>query len=243
MKKQTEKTPLARLWHAVVGELRLHGDDVWQLALVPLGAAVFLGAILAGAMLWAEDTSAPEVVGVVMSTGIVVVGVGCGLLISGTLFTVYYKLGIQMGQTRRNMLLRLSLLSLAEQLGLLAFSVGLSGVITLVYRRFFSETEWIFGFVPWWGWVLMLTLPLAVGTFGGAVILRFGRKGFWVLYGMFMAVMLLPQLFTDAYVNQIGMTVEWVMELTLQMPQLICAVSLLPYLVGVALLWHLPIRD
>lgn len=243
MKKQIEKTPLARLWHAVVGELRLHGDDFWQLALVPLGAAVFLGAIIAGAMLWAEDTSAPEMIGVVMSTGTVAVGVTCGLLVSGTLFTVYYKLGIQMGQTRRNMLLRLSLLSLAEQLALVAFSTGLSGVITLVYRRFFSETEWILAFVPWWGWVLMLTLPLAVGTFGGAVILRFGRKGFWVLYALFMAVMLLPQLFTDAYANQIGMAMEWVVELTLQMPQLTCLLSLLPYLVGLALLWRMPVRN
>ncbi len=244
MTKQNKKSPFARLWQAALGELQLHATDFGQIALIPLAATVLIGLLLAGVSLFVDDTSAPSIVGIAL--GVVPVGAAAatGLLTAGGLFVIYYKLGVQMGQTRRAMLLRVGLLALAEQAVLLACSAGLSSVITLGYSRFFTQTESMLALIPWWGWVLMLTLPLAIGTFGGAVVLRFGRKGFWVLYAVFMSALLLPQLFTDFFVNLwLDAFIEGVGQLMLDMPHLVCLVSVLPFLLGVALLWRLPIRD
>ncbi len=243
MTKQNKKSPLARLWHGVMGELSLHAVDFWQLALIPLAGALLIALVLGCVFFFADDPDAPEIVGVILTVAPIIIAAFAGLLTAGTLFGIYYKLGVQMGQTRRAMILRVGLLALAEHAAVLAFAAGCSGLVNLGYNRFFTETESLIAMIPWWGWVLMLTLPLAVGTFGGAVILRFGRKGFWVLYAIFMSVLLVPQFFTDFFVN-LGLDafLEGIGQLTLAQPHLVCLVSVLPFLLGVALLWRLPIK-
>lgn len=245
MIEQTKKSPLARLWQQIKGELRLQVDDFWQLILIPLGATLFFVIILTATLLWAGDVSdAPEMVGNVVCLVPVVVGVPLGILVAGSLFTVRYKLGLQMGQTRKNMLLRLTALSLVEQGYILACSLVFSYLITLFYSSFFLEIEYLFANVPWWGWVLMLTLPLGAGVFSGAILMRFGRKGFWVLYAAFMAAVLLPQFFPES-AGTIGgdLLIEQVAVFVVEYPQVSCLASLLPFAIGAALLWHLPLKD
>ncbi len=244
MIQQNKKSPLARLWQGMVGELRFHANDFWQLALIPLAGSVLIALVLGCVFFFADDPSAPEIVGVIFSVAPVVIAAFTGVLTAGTLYGIYYKLGVQMGQTRRIMILRVGLLALVEHAVVLAFATGLSSLVNLGYSRFFTETDSLIAMIPWWGWVLMITLPIAVGTFGSAVILRFGRRGFWVLYAIFMSALLGPQFFTDFFVN-LGLDafIEGVGQLTLTQPHLVCLVSVLPFLIGVALLWRLPIKD
>ncbi len=244
MIQQNKKSPLARVWQGMAGELRFHANDFWQLALIPLAGALLIALVLGCVFFFADDTSAPEMVGVILSVAPVVIAGFTGALTAGGLFGVYYKLGVQMGQTRRAMILRVGLLALAEQAAVLAFAAGFSALVNLGYSHFFTETETLIALIPWWGWVLMLTLPIAFGTFGSGVMLRFGRKGFWALYAIFMSALLLPQFFTDFFVDLgLDALIEWVGRLTLDMPHLVCLVSVLPFLLGVALLWRMPIKD
>ncbi len=244
MTQQNKKSPLAQLWQAVRGELRLHVDDFWQLALIPLAGAVLIALVLGSAFFCAGDQDTPEMIGAIFSVAPVMIAAFTGLLTAGSLFVVYYLLGVQMGQTRRAMLLRISLLAVTEQACLLACSAGFSALVTFGYRLLFSETEAAITLIPWWGWVLMLTLPLAVGAFGGAVVLRFGRKGFWVLYAIFMSVLLLPQLFTDFFINWgLDALIEDIGYFTIAQPHLICLLSVVPFILAVAILWRMPIRN
>ncbi len=244
MNINNNKTPFARLWQQVKGEAKLHGADFWQMPLISVAAALLMAILLGGVLLFVEDTSAPEMVGLLISLVPVIVAVGLGCLISATLFTVYYKLGLQMGQTRRNMLLRLSILSLVMHVVTVGFAAALSCLLAVFYSHFFAPTDVLLALVPWWGWVLMLTLPLAIGMLGGAILMRFGRKGFWVMYGIFMSLLLLPQLFTGMLDSwNIDLWVERIAAFTLAMPHVVCLISLLPFAIGAALLWHLPLKD
>ncbi len=241
--KTKQKSPLALFWQGAVGELRLHAADFWQISLIPLVATVFLGVLLSVVLFLVEDTSAPEVVPVALSIFPVIIAVVAGGIFAGVQFGVYYKLGVQMGQTRRAMIVRTGLVALVEHLYLVGIALLFSGCITLFYSRFFAPSESLLAFVPWWGWVLMVTLPVAGGSFAGAVPLRFGRKGFWVLYVIFMAVLFLPQLAPNLLGNGLLQVFEQVIELVPVHPIPFCVASLLPFLGTIAILWRLPLRD
>lgn len=46
----------------------------------------------------------------------------------------------------------------------------------------------------WWWYPVILLIGLGVGLIGGALIQRFGTKGAWVLWGVWMAACFIPQL-------------------------------------------------
>lgn len=48
--------------------------------------------------------------------------------------------------------------------------------------------------LPWWWFPLLAVGAVVLGLIMGAIILRFGRRGGWVLWGLWMAVCFLPQL-------------------------------------------------
>lgn len=241
--KTKQKSPLALFWRGAVGELRLHASDFWQMPLIPLVVSVLLGVYLSVVLCLVEDTSAPEMVAVSLSVIPVIITVLAGGIFVGVQFGVYYKLGVQMGQTRRAMLARTGLLALVEHLYLLGTALLFSGAITLFYSRFFAPSENLLAFIPWWGWVFMVTLPVAGGSFVGVVPLRFGRKGFWVLYAIFMTVLFLPQLAPNLLGNGMLQVFEQVIELVPVHPIPFCVASVLPFLGTVAILWRLPLRD
>ena len=109
-----------------------------------------------------------------------------------------FKLGVQMSIPRRRMLaaeLTLSLVTAAEGLvtAWLLDRVWMVLAQAAAARHGAAVTHYyepILAYMPWWGWLLCWLLPMALGTAAGAVVLRFGAKGGWVLYMVFMALCL-----------------------------------------------------
>lgn len=54
--------------------------------------------------------------------------------------------------------------------------------------------------LPLWGWFAIAVGAVAAGTLCGAILQRFGKKGMWVLWAMWMAVCFIPQVF-DSYLQ------------------------------------------
>lgn len=54
--------------------------------------------------------------------------------------------------------------------------------------------------LPLWGWFAIAVGAVAAGTLCGAILQRFGKKGMWVLWAMWMAVCFIPQVF-DSYLH------------------------------------------
>ena len=112
-------------------------------------------------------------------------------------FSQSFSLGIQMGVTRRRMLLAIwliSLLEMAEILLLCALSFWLDRLIfTSLYGPIMPWDD-VFFLIPWWGWLLMAAAPLILGFISGALLARYGIRGFWVLWGICVGGALLFQL-------------------------------------------------
>lgn len=54
--------------------------------------------------------------------------------------------------------------------------------------------------LPLWGWFAIAIGTVAVGTLCGSILQRFGRKGMWVLWALWMAVCFVPQIL-DSYLE------------------------------------------
>lgn len=54
--------------------------------------------------------------------------------------------------------------------------------------------------LPLWGWFAIVIGTVAAGTLCGSILQRFGRKGMWVLWALWMAVCFVPQIL-DSYLE------------------------------------------
>lgn len=55
-------------------------------------------------------------------------------------------------------------------------------------------------FLPLWGWFAIAVGAVAAGTLCGTILQRFGKKGMWVLWALWMAVCFAPQIL-DSYLE------------------------------------------
>ena len=56
--------------------------------------------------------------------------------------------------------------------------------------------------LPLWGWFALAVGPAAAGVLCGTILHRFGKKGMWALWAIWMAICFVPQIF-DSYLDRL----------------------------------------
>lgn len=116
------------------------------------------------------------------------------LILAVTRFSVEFNMLLKFPVSRRMLLVGQSAVVLLHGVvveavvALLGLASGVLHALLLHAPALVAFTG--LGFVPWWGWLAALVAPLALGLPAGGVISRFGAKGGWALYFVFMASVL-----------------------------------------------------
>ena len=203
----------------VNGVRRLNRDDLVMLAGFIGGVFLLIHIVTALAvMLSGEGTS------LMVSSILLPIAAGVGMLILGAGHVLLtFVQAVQFGQTRRTALALTAAqlltetafagglawgLSALEQKLAPGFWLWLTGAEYITYgidgRRIPEGAAYVWPgdellietFVLDWWWILLIVLGCAgLGFVGGAVVQRFGKRGGWTLWGIFMVVCLgLPRL-------------------------------------------------
>lgn len=140
---------------------------------------------------------------VLLGSGItLVLGLFFLTLIFAGHFFIEFDIGLSMGATRRRMLAAGLFNCLCLEGVLLAVTAALRALEWAVYVGWLQKSlpgllpavdflGVLLG-LPLWGKLLLLAGPIFLGFVGGVLIQRFGRRGFWVLWGAFMLGFVLP---------------------------------------------------
>lgn len=56
--------------------------------------------------------------------------------------------------------------------------------------------------MPLWGWFVIPLAAMAMGVLCGTILHRFGKKGMWALWVLWMSVCLVPQVF-NSYLDRL----------------------------------------
>lgn len=104
-----------------------------------------------------------------------------------------YSMGLAMGRTRRCML-GLTLGESISHMALVAAEALVLNLVSVGMDRLlgFPARESLFAMIPWWVWPLTFFAALAVGFASGILLMAFGQKGFWVMWGIWMAAFIVP---------------------------------------------------
>lgn len=170
------------------------GENLALLALVETGVFLFTWVLMAVLYAVTDDPEALAV-GVPGMMAMIVV-MFMGLAITAGSGRVQLQLGVQMGMTRRGMLVSGLLGALCTQLVTVLLAAGLELAWRLTVEGLCGlPVESILAYIPAWGWAALVYLPVCAGMAAGIVTLRFGRRGFWALYALFMLACLGPSFF------------------------------------------------
>ncbi len=182
------------------GQWALYGDVfvtrlaaafvVWLLVEMATGLVVLLGhgeetLILAGAV----------------ALGVLVMG---SCILNGFVLTGNFEIGLSMGCTRRRQVLWNAAWELGGMAAGVLLIVALNGLSHLNYQMAYAprgirlEADAL-AMLPLWAYPLMVVLPMMIAWCGAATLNRFGQKGLWVVWVLWMVFCLgVPQLnYTD----------------------------------------------
>ena len=115
------------------------------------------------------------------------------LFVNGARMCTNYSMGLAMGRARRCMLglilgesVTHMALAAAAVLALNLMSVGMDRLLG------FPARESLFALIPWWVWPVTFLAALAVGFASGILLLAFGQRGFWAMWGIWMVAFIVP---------------------------------------------------
>ena len=166
------------------------------------------------------------------------------LAISVAYWTTAFSIGLRMGATRREMTVGVLFQTLVMNVFIIAFAwlelllertLGVGYWVNTVGKDL--EFDVLFS-LPWWSWLLSVLVCTVGGLLFGTVILRFGRKGFWVIWGLWMAGALGPSLLPDDFNIPIVGTPLWT-----ALPWVAVVVVLALCFLAVRTLLRLPVRE
>lgn len=132
---------------------------------------------------------------------LLIIGAFFILLFVAARFILYFQLGVQMSVTRRRMLLG----------ELVTTGLGTALLLALIYASFWLDRlliaplwggilpeDDLIRMMPWWVWPLVGVASLLLGFVSGALVARFGVRGFWALWVIFVGWGLLVSLLGDS---------------------------------------------
>lgn len=123
---------------------------------------------------------------------LLVVGILLGMLflVDAILAIVYlsvqFSLFLSFSSTRQGLVAGILLHCLRLNLVQLAVALAVGTVDALVRRFLTGYGPFPWEWIPWLVWPAVLLLPLWVGLFLGGLVQRFGAKGFWAAYLVFI---------------------------------------------------------
>lgn len=177
---------------------RLQRADFGIMLLVPLGVWALV-LVIVGVLDPIVGDPADPILGV---AGIFAFAAGafCSGICSMSRSWLEFRIGVQMSNSRRRMLLAILTLDLALGGLLLAEAFVLNKAGAALFRALGlpgAARADLLAQMPLWGWLLALVLPAAAGTLGGALVLRFGRRAGWAMYFLFLACCISPSVLDD----------------------------------------------
>lgn len=183
--------------------IRLNWDDILTAALIPTG--VFLVTQLITAVIMVLVKGGPELEGLSLcGTLLPCISAFATVIVSLGHVGLSFELALKFGCTRRRALF-LTLGTIAAD-ALVAF--GLSAVLALLDRH---AMPWLWAAIrgvdgplptevfalPLWAYPALMLGGIAVGILFGALIQRFGKTGSRILFGVYMAAIIVPQILPD----------------------------------------------
>ena len=191
--------------------IRFNLDDLLLYLGVEGGIFLLIQLVIGGVMVLLKPAD-----GILISGIILPIIAGILILLSGvTHVTVTFEQALRFGQTRRR--------AVGLTAGLMAFegvcALGCAALLALV-ERYLSPPlwawlagrgHWVVDYpgasgaledclvlnsfqLDWWWYPVILLIGLGGGLVGGAIIQRFGSKGAWILWGIWMAACFVPQM-------------------------------------------------
>lgn len=115
------------------------------------------------------------------------------LFVNAARMCTTYSIGLAMGRTRRCML-GLVVGESVTHLLLIALEGALLNLVSMGMGRLlgFPANTSLFSLIPWWVWPLTAFAVLALGFASGVLLMAYGQKGFWVMWGIWMVAFIVP---------------------------------------------------
>ena len=179
------------MWKSIKREISVNRDSLWQSELVLVGACL-VGEIAAFCILHFVGEE-PEFIpmGIILTT---VAAVVCAVIFPAYYFSCGYEQALTLGCTRGHFLVGEIALALLHIVLLLA-TAGLAvladlGFYRVFYPQVYARIDWE-DFPPDTDLLIAAAAAVAAllcsGLFLGALLQRWGKRAFWVLWGVFMA--------------------------------------------------------
>ena len=179
------------MWKSIKREISVNRDSLWQSELLLVGACL-VGETVAFCILHFLDEE-PEFIpmGIILTT---VAAIVCAVLFPSYYFSCGYEQALTLGCTRGRFLAGELVLALLHIVLLLA-TAGLAiladlGFYRVFYPQVYARIDWE-DFPPDADLLLAAAVAVAAllsfGLFFGAMLQRWGKRAFWVLWGVFMA--------------------------------------------------------
>lgn len=128
---------------------------------------------------------------IITAPTLLVVGGLALLFVNAARFMVEFPRGVRFSVTQRRMLAGLMAVCTVHTAAVLGLSALLGAVSGLIYKLAWQPRGVELAFdglalFPWWGWLAVAAACILGGLVGGALYLRFGPKGMWVMWGAWM---------------------------------------------------------
>ena len=186
--------------HRLRGQWLLYGSGLdWQLGAVTVFWLLFETVVAVVLAVTGEKTT------------VIVSGMVCLILLAFvSAFTGYQRasrvltLGVALGGARRDLTLRCVAWQVGGTLISALLIFVLDGMSHLIYRLAYAprgvqlELDGL-ALLPVWGWGMILLAPVLLGLCTAATVNRFGTKGYWVVWMLWMLLCFSPSQLTRLY--------------------------------------------
>ena len=157
----------------------------WLLMLAFETGAFLFGFILFSVIMRFSDESTYFAMGTILGAATALI---YSMIQSLNAMHMYFNLEISMGVTRKQFYISYLLTCLCANIISMIWIVGLNALENALLRTIYAGLTEEINFLPYLiRWAVPVSAILAVfGGFCGALLLRFGRKAFWILWALWM---------------------------------------------------------
>lgn len=173
------------MWKVIKKQFAIQSMDWVRLALVIPGSTLF-GMLLHYFMV-RNDSEAEYYVAIGTLLACIMAVLLSAIMILGQ-FVVYFNTEVSMGCLRKHFLVSFYLVSFVFTLAYMAVIIVMNLIENALCRRMYPYLSSEIDFLPYilkWG-VPVIAVLCIVGIFSSILLLRFGRKAFWILWVIWM---------------------------------------------------------
>lgn len=143
----------------------------------------------------------------------ILIGIAClfTIIITAIFFAIQFPLGITFSGTRGDVMIRLGGMCMILHSCSLILAWICYQLVVFFYSRFDHAIVATFQWIPLWGWLLITFAPILAGTFTGAIIAKFGKRGGLTLYTIFIILCFTPSVIITSEIldSFVGFNFVW----------------------------------